>query len=379
MSTSAQSLPSTCRALVCSGVGKPLTVENIPVPEAIPGSAVVRVIAGSVEPSLKHIMDGLIPGLTFPTPFVPGTRAIGRIAATGPDATSLQPGQLVILDCFIRGRDDSNVQFLWGTGVFGGDPAATKLMENVWRNGGSAEYCRIPLENCYALNEQVLLGDPAQGGLGYTIGDLLHLTRDMVSYGGLRGIGLKAGETIIIAPATGSYSGAAVEMASAMGARVIAVGRNADVLKKQAADNPRVSIYQLKGNVEEDLAGLKKFGTIDAYLDISPAQADNSTHVRSCMMAVKKYGRVSLMGIISKDIAIPYVHAVLNNLTIRGQYMYEREDVQGLIKLAETGVRKLGKSAGHSIVGNFSLDEWEKAIEVSSANPEAGKIVQFML
>jgi threonine dehydrogenase-like Zn-dependent dehydrogenase len=252
-------------------------------------------------------------------------------------------------------------------------------MESFWRNGGSAEYTRVPLENCYLLNEQALLGDPAEGGLGYSVGDLLHLTRDMVAYGGLRGIDLKAGETIIIAPATGSYSGSAVEMASAMGARVIAASRNLEQLKKIAAANPRVSIYQLKGDVGEDLAGLKKFGTIDAYLDISPAAADDSTHVRSCMMAVKKYGRVSLMGIISKDIAMPYMLAVLNNLTIRGQYMYEREDVKGLIKLAETGVRKLGKSAGHSIVGKVSLDDWEKAVEAACANPEAGKIVQFTM
>jgi hypothetical protein len=44
-----------------------------------------------------------------------------------------------------------------------------------------------------------------------------------------------------------------------------------------------------------------------------------------------------------KDIAVPYVMAVLNNLTIRGQYMYEREDARGLIKLAEAGLLKAWK------------------------------------
>ena len=209
-------------------------------------------------------------------------------------------------------------------------------MENVWRDGIYAEYARAPLENCYPLNEQMLCGRIEDGGLGYSPNDLSHISRYFIAYGGFRGIDLKPGETVIVAPATGASSSAAVEIASAMGARVIALSRNLTVLQNLAKFNPRVNIVQTKGNVEEDLASLRKFGQIDAYFDISPFAANESTHVRSCMMAVKQYGRVSLMGVLSKDIAIPYVTAVLNNLTIRGQYMYEREDVRGLIKLVET-------------------------------------------
>jgi len=83
------------------------------------------------------------------------------------------------------------------------------------------------------------------------------------------------------------------------------------------------------------------------------------------------------MGVIQKDIGVPYVMAVLNNLTIRGHYMYEREDVQGLIKLVEAGVLKLGKSAGHEIVGQYSLGEWEEAMETANKNNGAGQIVVF--
>jgi len=45
--------------------------------------------------------------------------------------------------------------------------------------------------------------------------------------------------------------------------------------------------------------------------------------------------------------------------------MYEREDAQGIIKLAEAGVLKLRKSARHNVIGQFSF-EWEKAIETAS-------------
>lgn len=75
--------------------------------------------------------------------------------------------------------------------------------------------------------------------------DLSILPRHPVTYGGFRSIDLKPRETVIAAPATGAYSGAAVEVASTVGARV--------------------SIIQLNGNVEEDLASLMKFGPADTY------------------------------------------------------------------------------------------------------------------
>ena len=373
-----QSLPLTCRALIYHGGGQPLSVQAIPTPEAVPGSVIVRILASIIEAGSRDTLAGKGAAITFPSPFVPGARAIGRVATTGPDAVSLQVGQLVMLEPFVRARDKPDVEILWGLGMFGSDPMAKKLMEDTWRNGMYAEYARAPLENCHPLNEKILLGSPAEGGLGYSIADLTCLSRQLVAYGGFRGIDLKAGETVIVAPATGSFSGAAVEVASAMGARVIAVGRNLSALQEIAAVNPRVHVLQLKGDVQEDLASLKQFGTIDAYLDISPAVAANSTHVRSCMMAVRSYGRVSLMGgAIFNDIAIPYALAVLKNLTIRGQYMYEREDARDLIKLAETGVLKLGKSVGHKVVGEYKLEEWEEALETAHQNPGAGKTTLF--
>jgi hypothetical protein len=52
--------------------------------------------------------------------------------------------------------------------------------------------------------------------------------------------------------------------------------------------------------------------------------------------------------------------------------MYEREDARGIIKLAEAGVLKLRKSAGHNVIGQFSFEEWEKAVETAKQNPESG-------
>jgi D-arabinose 1-dehydrogenase-like Zn-dependent alcohol dehydrogenase len=65
---------------------------------------------------------------------------------------------------------------------------------------------------------------------------------------------------VIVAPATGPFGLAAVKVALAMGARVIAMGRNAEVLKRLGQDE-RIKMVQISGNVEKDLKALKEFGT----------------------------------------------------------------------------------------------------------------------
>lgn len=379
MSSPADSpLPATMQALHVEALGQAPTIKTLATPQPGPGSLVIKVLAVSIEPSMQHIIDGNIPYLYTPTPLTPGGCAIGRVAATGPDTTTLSVGQLVTMESFIRGRDDSYVQVLWGMGVFGQDPKAKKLIEE-WRDGVLAEYVRAPLENVYALNEKRLLGSPAEGGLGYSLGDLLVLARHLVPYGGFRGIDLKPGETVIVAPATGIFTSAAVEVASAMGARIIAVSRNLPKLKKLAAANQRVEIVQTSGDYEEDLTKIKAFGPIDAYLDLSPKEANGSSHVRACLMSLRNYGRASLMGVLTNDIDISYMTAVLNNLTIRGQYMYERNDVKGLIALVESGLLKLGKAGGYEIVGEFSIDQWDEGVKVAFQNQEPEKMVVMYL
>ncbi|KAF7885440.1 uncharacterized protein EAF02_003949 [Botrytis sinoallii] len=378
MSSTDSPLPTTMRALYAEAQGQPLTIKTVPTPQPGPGSLIVKVLAVSIEPSIQELLDGKMPYLYTPTPFIPGGRAVGRVAAIGPDTTTLSIGQLVTIEPFVRGRDNSDVKILWGLGVFGQDPKAKKLIE-VWRDGSLAEYVKSPLENVYALNEKQLLGSPAEGGLGYSLGDLSILSRYMVAYGGFRGIDLKAGETVIVAPATGLFSSAAVEVASAMGARVIAVSRNLSKLQKLAAANQRVEIVQTTGNYEEDLARIEPLGPVDAYLDLSPQEANGSSYIRACLMSLRDYGRASLMGVTSNDIDIPYMMAVMKNLTIRGQYMYEREDVKGLIKLVESGLLKLGKAGGMEIVGEFSIEQWDEGIKAVVQNPEPGKLAVMYL
>ncbi|KKA25550.1 hypothetical protein T310_0430 [Rasamsonia emersonii CBS 393.64] len=373
-----QALPSTFRAIVCHDYGQPPKLETLPMPEVLPGSAIVKILVAPCDAIQKNVLfSPRNPFFSNPTPFIPGVSAVGRVAAVGPDATSLQVGQLVLLEPFVRGRDDPDAQIL--KGLFGGpSPAAQKLsQEHLWRNGNWAEYARVPLENCHALDEKAFLGKIEEGNLGYDVADLPYLTKHLVAYGGFRSIDLKAGETVIVTPATGSFSGAAVEVASAMGARVIAVGRNINTLQRLAENIPRVHPVQLTGDVEKDVGPLTQFGPVDAFMDFTPNFLATPVHLKACMSALGQYGRGVLMGFAHGDLSVNYAQMILKCLTLKGQYMYDREDVKGLVKLAERGVLKLGKKAGVQILGQYKLEEWEKALEHAAENGAWGQQVVF--
>lgn len=319
---------------------------------------------------MREICDGTRQ-YAFPMPLVIGSSAIGRVAAIGPDTTSLKTGQLVHVNILVRGHDDPTALFLFGVHE-GFTEGSRKLIDGEWRDTTYAEHAKIPLENCDALDETQLLGPPRDCGLGYNIEDLQYISALLAPYGGLRDIDLKAGEKVIVAPATGAFGGAAVLVALAMGARVIALGRNVEVLERVAARSERVEAVPITGDVQKDTEALQKYGPADAFLDISPPAAVKSTHIKSGILSLSHFGRVSLMGGFREDIAIPYSAIMHRNLVLRGKWMYDREYVRALIRMVEIGVLKLEEGAGCKTVGNFGSEDWKTAFDTAAENPGMG-------
>lgn len=107
----------------------------------------------------------------------------------------------MLVDSNLRARDDPNVLAVWGA-FDGFDETTKRFVKETWRDGAWTEYVRVPLESTWALDEDKLIGK-----LGLKPEDLLHPGLLPVLYSGLRKIDLKAGETVLIAPATGVFSG----------------------------------------------------------------------------------------------------------------------------------------------------------------------------
>ncbi|KAJ0417257.1 isopropanol dehydrogenase [Aspergillus carlsbadensis] len=352
---------SSHKALVLHARDAPLALETVPRPTASTGDAIVRILAADIVPYMSDVLTNKRP-YPLSLPMTPGNTAIGRIHEVGPDSVSLTPGQLVFCDITIRARDDPSVSILYGIHG-GGYPAAQKLMDGVWRNATYAEYARFPLENLYPLNERVLLDR-----LGYTINDLCLMPVCLVPFGGLSEVDVKPGEIVIIAPATGRYGGAAVAIALAMGATVIAGGRNATALEnlQRIHGTGRLRTVQLTddagANTDAFRAAAGNPAGADVYLDLSPPAVQGSSLLASGIRALRAFGRCVVMGGHSGNIEFPYLEVMFKSIRIQGRFMYDRKHVLQMIQMLESGLLTLGERSGVTRTEEFGLEGIEDAL-----------------
>ncbi|KAL8775924.1 MAG: hypothetical protein Q9194_003504 [Teloschistes cf. exilis] len=171
------------RAILHTSPSTPISlqVHSLPTPTPGPGSAIVKILA---TPVLGYAKEVFSRERAYPMslPLTPGTSAIGRVTAIGPDATTLQPGALVLCDIFLAARDSPTSHFLMG--LHAGGPFTKRLMDGEWRHSTWAEYAKFPLENLYVLDEEVLLRRQ-----GYSVRDLCTLTTALVGSGGWMRLG----------------------------------------------------------------------------------------------------------------------------------------------------------------------------------------------
>lgn len=362
---------STYKALVLESHGAPLTVRDLPKPTVSVGSALVQILYAGLFSYSREIFLGK-PPYPSKTPYTPGTAGIGRIEALGPDATSLRPGDIVWVDSTITARDDPDNQVLLAL-IEGTTPGAKKLGQDVWCNGCYSEKVLVPMENCFSISES-LFKTRDEGGLGYQLKDLAMLHLHLVGFGGLEDAGVGPGSTIIVAPASGKFSGSAVLMGLAMGAKVIAASRNLGKLEQMSqfpGAKERLTLVQLSSDIEKDTASLLAATGgkgANVFIDFSPPAASGSTtatHITAGINSLRRGGQVVLEGGVFTDIGIHYRTIVFKSLTIRGQMGYSRAQTKKFIRMVENGNITLGDRVGLSVAGTFRLDQMEEAMNMA--------------
>ncbi|KAI2615801.1 alcohol dehydrogenase GroES domain-containing protein [Hypomontagnella submonticulosa] len=351
-------LPSTYKGLLFSSPSEQPTVASLPSPDLESGSVIIRPLYCWIP---SYIVDiyGRGNSRRYPInfPVVGGLHAVGRVAALPPDARSLKTGDLVTVEPVVSARDGAYMPGAFEPGFEG---------DGTW-----AELVKVPLENALRIEEDALQR------LNLTIRDIAFYPQLVVAYGGFRDVGLTAGETILISPATGNFGGAGVHVALAMGARVIAMGRNHQILAELKALAPgRVETVVMSGNLETDLAAITAYGTVDVFQDFTPPMATNLAHIQAGILSVRIGGRVNFMGNV-KDLEIPYSTIMFRGLTIKGTLMYTRDQALELIKMIETGALRLGQEAGLKTKGVFKLEKGLDALEFAEREAGAGRAVYF--
>jgi len=357
------------KAAVLKEFGSSLIIESLPDPVLGTGEVIVDVAAAPVLSYTNEVLSGKRQYL-LKTPVAPGCGAIGRVRATGPDATHLKIGDWVFCDPTVRSRDNVMSPDITLQGWSARGEGGLKLQQ-YFHHGAFAEQMLIPTENAFHLGSF----KEADAALWCSAVTLL------VPYGGLLAANLQAGETLLVSGATGNFGSSAIAVALAMGAGcVIAPGRNEKALEDlERRFGNRVRTVKLTGNEEDDRKRMQQAAPnlIDCVLDILPPEVSANV-VRTAIMTVRPYGRVVLMGGVGMlggaglELAYPWI--MRNCITIIGQWMCPPIAVLKLISLVRAGLLRLENFD----VTTFKLDQANEAVENAAANGGPFKLTVLM-
>ena len=204
--------------------------------------------------------------ITFPR--IQGADVTGHIAAVGSGVDSTRLGERVLLDPWLLGTGD----YL--------DPARSMYLGSEC-DGGFAEYVRIRADNALAIHTAQTDAELATYPCAYTTAENL-----------VGRTGLRPGERVVIAGASGGVGSAAIQLCRLRGARVIAIAspHKADTLRQLGADQV---IDRGSDRLEEailDAAG----GQIDVALDVVGGDS-----FMPLINALRQGGRYSTSGAIA--------------------------------------------------------------------------------
>lgn len=323
------------RALVCKQYGSPdeLVVEDLPDPVPGPGELVVDVAAAGI-----NFPDVLLIGGQYqiknPLPFVPGREAAGVVAGVGDGVDTFKPGDRVIA--------------LPETGAF-------------------AEKCLVDAALVMSIPDTL---DYAQAaGFTITYGTSYHALKQSA--------GLEPGETVLVLGAAGGVGITAVEIAKALGARVIAAASNEDKLEFARSAGADETINYTETGLREavrDLVG--KAGVNVIYDPVGGKLGEEA------LRALAWHGRYLVVGFASGEIPrFPANLALLKEASIVGvwwgTWTQKNRDLQAanmreLAELVDQGILK------PRVTGTYALDEFSQAFRAITERRVLGKVVFHM-
>jgi 6-hydroxycyclohex-1-ene-1-carbonyl-CoA dehydrogenase len=203
---------SQVKAALFYGSGKPVSVEEVPTPEPAPGEILVRVAGCGVCHTDLHYLDHGTPTFKDP-PIILGQEISGTVDRLGEGVTRFAVGDPVLLVAVTS---------------CGSCEACRTGRENICENGGMfgnhmdggyAEYVVAPAKDAYPLPEEIPLVD------GSIIADAVTTPYHAVVNRGR----VQPGDWVVVV-GCGGVGLNVVQMATAMGGRVIAVDRVQDKL-----------------------------------------------------------------------------------------------------------------------------------------------------
>jgi alcohol dehydrogenase, propanol-preferring len=301
------------KAAVVHEFGRPLQLEEVPVPEVPPGQILVKVVASGVCHTDLHAADGDWP-VKPSLPFIPGHEGVGFVAAVGAGVKRLREGDRVGVP-WLHTACGHCEHCLTGWETL----CDEQQMTGYTVNGGYAEY---------------VLADPGYVGhlpanVGFSeIAPVL--CAGVTVYKGLKVLDCKPGDWVAIS-GIGGLGHLAVQYAKAMGFHVIAVDVDAaklDLATRLGAD------MVVNAHTQDPVAEVQR--ALKGAHGVLVTAVSRSAFSQALGMLHKR-GTMSLVGLPPGDFALPIFDVVLGAKTVRGSIVGTRMDLQEALAFAGEG------------------------------------------
>ena len=345
-------MPKTMIAVMKPEAKPGVEIRDVSIPKIGATDVLVKVKVASICGTDLHIYnwDRWAQGRIHP-PLIPGHEFCGEVVAYGDEVTSVKEGDFVSAEMHVacgkclqcRTGEAHICQFVKIIGVDA--------------DGAFAEYVRIPESNIWKLDpaiphEYASILDP----LGNAVHTVLagEIAAKTVAITGCGPIGLFS---IAVARAVGAATVFAIEVNQHR--RKVAQRMKADFVLDPSKDDVRKIILEQTGGMG-----------VDVVLEM----AGHPTAIRTAFDVVRRGGRISLLGLTSKPIALNFSEDIIfKGLTIQG--INGRRMYQTWYQM--TALLKSGKLDLHpAITDRMSMSDFSKGMERLTSG-EASKILLY--
>ncbi|MFN8173642.1 MAG: zinc-binding dehydrogenase [Solirubrobacteraceae bacterium] len=343
---------STMQAARLLAPGRPLRIEELPVPEAGPGEALVRVRAcGLCGTDLHLAVDGDLP--VEHTPITLGHEAAGVVTALGPGAGGVAEGQRVAL---FPAASCGRCRF-----CLAGREALcdSSKVYGMARDGALAEYVVVPARSLLPLPDDVAfdIGAIVTDGVATPF----HALR-------ARG-GLRAGESVGVF-GCGGLGTHAVALARLMGAApIVAVDIDAGARERALALGADVALDPREGDLAKAIRAVAPGG-----LELALELVGLPDTVEQALRSLGKRGRAVVVGVGPSRASLPPLAAFVGReQAVLGSFGADRADSEDLYALIAAGRLDLRDS----ISARYPLAEADAAL--AHLARERGRVVRIVV
>jgi alcohol dehydrogenase, propanol-preferring len=307
-------MAKTMRAAVVRELGKPLTIEEVPIPTPGSGEILLKVVATGVCHTDLHARDGDWPAKPKP-PFVPGHEGVGVVTALGPGVAGFKEGDAVGVawlhdacgDCeYCRTGWDSLCLTQTNTGYSVNGSFAEYVI-------GSARYVgRLPSQPDFAALAPILCAG-------------------VTTYKGIKETETKPGEWLAIS-GVGGLGQLAIQYAKAMGLHVAALDVTDEKLALARTSGADVTVNATAPDAAAQIVRQTGGGVHGALVTaVSPPAFSQAIRM------VRRKGTIALVGLPPGEFPTPIFEVVLGRITLRGSIVGGRQDLAEAIAFATEG------------------------------------------